>query len=93
MQFFLACIYEYVNIYEYRTVIILSPHLHFIYVIYSELSSYGLVDSCKINGITEQQVLQEAILEMGSEKGRRSSWLSLVPDLQGGGSQDQRCYT
>lgn len=34
---------------------------------WNDLSSYGLFDSCKLNGITEQQVLQETVPVTGNE--------------------------
>lgn len=58
----------------------------------SELSFYALVGSCKINGVTEQQVLWQAVPKTGSEKGPGSSWLNLVADLWWGDSQDQKHY-
>lgn len=56
------------------------PPPQFICVI--DLSSYGLVGSCEISDIAEQQELLEASPKTGSEEGPKSSCLSLVADLQ-----------
>lgn len=55
------------SIYESKSnyFIILSPPIY--PCNWNGLSSYGLFDSCKLNGITEQQVLQETVPVTGNE--------------------------
>lgn len=59
---------------------------------WSELSSYDLVGSGKINSITQQQAFWEEIPKTRKENSPRPSRLSSVAELQCGVSQDPRCY-